>query len=85
MSEIAEFADEVLAQFSSTITDQVFLLIQNDKELMHRYLRLVEESGLDTVNKVIGKKVKSKFNLVNRPEREDSPQSTLIQSHQIFE
>ena len=45
---IKKFADEVLSKFSKEITDQVFLSIQNDRELMHEYLRLVSKEGIDS-------------------------------------
>ena len=85
-SDAATFAEKALAKFSKQITDEVFLLIQNDRELMHEYLRLVEASGLDAVNQSIGRKVKERFglqNVIDDP-REESPRSTLIQSHQRF-
>jgi hypothetical protein len=46
--EITDFVDEVIACKNKTITDEVFLLIQNNKGLMQKYLQLVEEkdSGL---------------------------------------
>ena len=84
VSEVSAFADKVLSRFSDSITDYVFLTIQNDRELMLEYLRLVSDTKLDTVNQQIGKKVKDHFNLKNAPSRQDSPQSTLIKSHQVF-
>ncbi len=67
------------------ITNEIFLTIQNDRELMLEYLRAVEASGLDTVNKTIGKEVKKAYQLTNIDDREDVPSCTLIQSHQKFE
>jgi len=60
-------------------------MIQNDRELMYEYLKLVEAHGLITVNQQIGKALKNRFNLSNDAQREFSPQSTLIQSYQQFE
>ncbi len=82
---IKKFADEVLSKFSKEITDQVFLSIQNDRELMHEYLRLVSKNGIDTVNQQIGKAVKNRYKLSNSDSRQDVPKSTLIKSHQEFE
>lgn len=62
-----------------------FLLIQNNKTLMQRHLRLVEENTLDIVNRQIGKRIKKQYNLSNDINRNDSPKSTLISSHQEFE
>lgn len=84
MSDMSEFLDDVFAQYSDTVTDTVFLLIQNDRELMHRYLRLVSDMTLDTVNQQIGRAVKTRLNLTNAPRRNSDPVSTLIKSHQEF-
>jgi hypothetical protein len=35
---IVDFADEVIRQKNKSITDEIFLLIQNDKDLMQKYL-----------------------------------------------
>lgn len=89
MSKITLFADELLSRYATvtdtlSITDEVFLTIQNDRDLMHQYLRLVEESGLDAVNQQLGKRIKKHFGLTNLA-RCESPKSTLIQSYQQFE
>ena len=80
-----EIAQQAIRKMNKQITNEIFLIIQNDRELMHEYLRVVEESGLDTVNQTIGKEVKSSYQLVNIDDREDNPDCTLIQSHQKFE
>ncbi len=85
MSELNEFSEAVLQQFSKRITDEVFLMIQNDNELMYQYLKLVEEKGLTVVNQQIGKKIKIRFNLTNEITRNEIPKSTLIKTHQEFE
>ena len=85
MSTISDFAEEVMKKYSKKITDEVFQMIQNDKELMYEYLKLVEVNGLTVVNQQIGKKVKSRFNLENELTRNEIPKSTLIKSHQEFE
>lgn len=82
--ELKEFIDLVISKKNETITDEVFLLIQNDHDLMHRYLKLVENEGLTKVNQQIGRAVKAKYNLTNEDSRRDETLSTLIQSHQIF-
>jgi len=82
-----EIADKAISILNKRITNEVFLIIQNDRELMHEYLRAVEgkNEGLDHVNQTIGRAVKKAYNLVNVNEREDNPSCTLIQSHQKFE
>jgi len=80
-----EIAQQAIRKMNKQITNDIFLIIQNDRDLMHAYLRVVEKSGLDTVNQTIGKEVKSSYQLVNIDDREDNPDCTLIQSHQKFE
>jgi hypothetical protein len=75
-----EFAQNVVGRFSEEITDLVFLYIENDKELMHDYLRLVSEKGLDSVNMNLGMKIKEKFNVDNIGRTGDT-KSKLIQSY----
>ncbi|MDR0769315.1 MAG: hypothetical protein LBE71_05375 [Dysgonamonadaceae bacterium] len=82
--ELKDFVDKVISCKNKTITDEVFLLIQNDKHFMQEYLQLIHEKGLDVVNKYIGKKVKQKYKLTDDG-RNKSPKSTLISSHQEFE
>jgi len=84
--EIKDLVDEVIALKNKTITDEVFLLIQNNRDLMQKYLQLVHEKGVITVNQNIGKMVKTKYNLTNDTERNYEPLSTLISnSHQEFQ
>ncbi|GAB4284285.1 MAG: hypothetical protein Kow0029_30830 [Candidatus Rifleibacteriota bacterium] len=85
MGDLEKFSDEVLGRFLAQITDEVFLLIQNDRDLMQKYLKMCDSKGHEVVNRFIGKQVKNRFKLENLPLRNDSPKSTLIQSHQIFE
>ena len=79
-----EIAQEAIRKMNKKITNEVFLMIQNDRKLMYEYLKAVEQSKLDTVNQAIGKEVKISYQLVNINEREDNPDCTLIQSHQKF-
>ena len=80
-----QIADSAIARLNKRITNEVFLTIQNDRELMLSYLRAVEAHGLDKVNQTIGKRVKAAYHLTNVDDREDNPSCTLIQSHQKFE
>jgi hypothetical protein len=80
-----EIATAAIARLNRRITNEVFLTIQNDRELMLHYLRAVEKDGLDTVNQQIGRAVKAAYQLMNANERENNPSCTLIQSHQIFD
>jgi hypothetical protein len=83
--EIKEFVDKVISCKNKSITDEVFLLIQQDRELMKDYLRLVETKGLDVVNRHIGKMVMQKYTLTKADLRNGESESTLISSHQEFE
>lgn len=81
----SEIAQAAISQMNKQITNEVFKVIQNTPELMHDYLRAVEDDGLDTVNKTIGKAVKAAYNLNNINDRAKDKLCTLIQSHQKFE
>lgn len=80
-----KLGEEAIRRMNKKITNEIFLLIQNDRDLMKEYLRAVESNGLDQVNQMIGKEVKIAYGLVNMNDREDNPTCTLIQSHQKFE
>jgi len=76
----AEFATAAIAKFSEKITDEVFLTIESDRELMEKYLRVVSDNGLDSVNQTLGKAVKAAFNLDDAGECK-KPCSNLIGSY----
>ena len=80
-----EIAQEAIGKMNKQITNEIFMIIQNNRELMYEYLRAVEANGLDSVNQMIGKEVKIAYQLTNIDDREDNPSCTLIQSHQKFE
>ena len=83
--EIKEFVDKVIALKNKTITDEVFLLIQKDRDLMKKYLYLVQDNGLQTVNQQIGRMVMAKYGLTPDTGRNYEPESTLISSYTEFE
>jgi hypothetical protein len=84
--DIKDLVDEVIALKNKTITDEVFLLIQNNRDFMQKYLQLVHEKGVKTVNQHIGKMVAAKYNLTSASGRNTEPQSTLLwSSHQEYE
>lgn len=80
-----QVAEEAIRRLNKKITNEIFLIIQNDRDLMQEYLRAVENNKLDIVNQTIGKEVKNAYGLVNINDRENNPSCTLIQSHQKFE
>jgi hypothetical protein len=79
-----KIAEVAIKKMNKKITNEIFLIIQNNRDLMKEYLRAVENSSLDTVNQTIGKEIKKTYGLVNCNNREDNPFCTLIQSHQKF-
>ena len=83
--EPKDIAQKAIEKLNKQITNEVFLIIQNDKNLMHNYLKAIEKKGLDIVNRAIGMEVKKQYKLVNINDREENPSCTLIQSHQKFE
>lgn len=79
---VDHFIDKVINKFADQITDRVFLMIQNDRELMQEYLNLVA-SGTNPhiLNCKLGKQIKAKYNLKNVG-RCKEPKSTLIRSYE---
>lgn len=85
MKNLNDFKKEVVSLFCETLTDKVFLMIQNDRELLHEYLLIVSNSKLAHVNSEIAKEVKKRFGLDNKDEKNREPESFLIQGHEMFE
>ena len=86
MKNLNDFKKEVVDLFCETLTDKVFLMIQNDRELLHDYMLIVSKStSLANVNSEIAKEVKKRFDLENQNNKNKQPESFLIQSHEIFE
>ncbi|MBK7380303.1 MAG: hypothetical protein IPJ03_15170 [Ignavibacteriales bacterium] len=81
--QIKYLSEKAINLFSKRITDEVFLMIENDRELLQEYLRLVSDTKWDTVNQTIGKMVKQRYQLTNA-DRNYKPKSKLIKSHQKF-
>lgn len=78
-----EFTNKVMNRFTEEITDQVFLFIQKDKELLRDYLHLLNESKLNSVNSNIAKAIKSRYNLTNLDSKGE-PKSLLILDYEKF-
>lgn len=85
MTDLKEFKERVIEKFSSTITDNVFLMIQNDKKLMKEYLQLLEKHKLNVLNSSLAKEIKKRYNLENRDLKNKTPKSNLIQTFETFE
>jgi hypothetical protein len=80
---INQFTKKAIDKFTVDITDKMFLLIQNDKELMQDYLNLLSDNKRHVVNSSIAKAIKDKFNLDNIGESQE-PESTLIKTFEQF-
>ncbi|REE78825.1 hypothetical protein BX611_2960 [Lutibacter oceani] len=86
MKDLKDFKEKVIDLFSEKLTDKVFLMIQNDRELMRDYLAIIEKSNsLAYVNSEIAKEVKKRYDLKNLNQRNEEPESLLIQTHEMFE
>ena len=85
MNDLNDFKEKVIDLFSEKLTDKVFLMIQNDRELMREYLSIIEKrNSLAFVNSEIAKEVKKRFDLKNLNQRNEEPESLLIQAHEMF-
>ena len=85
MNKLDEFTSILLEKFASELTDNVFMYLENDKELMHQYLLLISKNDLKYVNSGIAKAIKNKFKLDNKNNKNKLPKSKLIQSFEEFE
>ena len=75
-----DYAEALVKGFIRDITDNVFLSIQNDKELMSEYQTNVNRYGLQDANMAIGEKVKTLLGLENDGVN-DKPKSHLIKKY----
>ena len=78
------FIDDVLDQFDDSITDKIFLMIQNDKKLFHRLLDLIQDRKRHYINGEIAKAIKKRYCLDNKKSGRGKPKSFLIKSFQEF-
>jgi len=49
-----EIAEDAIRRLNKRITNEIFLIIQKDRDLMLQYLRAVESNKLDSGNRAIG-------------------------------
>jgi hypothetical protein len=78
-----EFHKNVMEKFTNSITDKVFLMIQNDHDLMEAYLNLLDGNKRKNINSEIAKAIKDNYGLQNNGECK-KPNSTLIKSYMTF-
>jgi len=74
------YAEKVVKDFITDITDYVFLAIEQNDDLMREYTSNVNSNGLTDVNTSIGKKVKELLNLENDGEVK-ARKSRLIETY----
>ena len=78
---LQQFQQRALTQFTKEITDIFFSYIENDKDLLQDYLRVIgRDSNLDETNMTLGAAVKEWFDLKNGDVNRD-PKSRLIRSY----
>ncbi len=82
--EIKDFTSKLIAAFDKQITDQVFLFIESERELMSNYLNTVANNELNVVNSSIAKAIKKHYELQNLDSKNESPKSKLIESYEEF-
>jgi hypothetical protein len=75
-----DYAEKVVNNFITDITDHVFLSIERDDELLREYTENAGRYVQDEVNKAIGKKVRELLNLQNNGEN-NNPKSRLIKTY----
>jgi hypothetical protein len=82
MSDFDNFFIEVFDNFNQDITDRIFLMIENDPELMAEYSRLTgnDKKDKDNLNTELGKAIRKRYNLENIREN-NNPKSSLIKSY----
>ena len=76
-----EFKDEALTRFTRELSDLFFCYIENDRELMHKYLSVIgPEKEADETNQFLDQAVKEHFGL-NEVGENHQPKSKLITSY----
>jgi hypothetical protein len=84
--KIKDFTDKLLEEFEKEITDQVFIYIESNRELMHDYLLTVtEQTELKVVNSQIAQAIGKRYGLTTNGIKNQNPKSKLIQGYEEFE
>lgn len=83
---LKQFKEKALSRFTKEITDLFFCFIENDRELLQDYLRIIGENDLDTINQNLGRAVMEWFRLENRVKNSKPiinlrPKSKLIKNY----
>lgn len=77
---INEYAEQVVNNFITDITDNVFLFIEQNESLRRDYESKVKLYGKNAVNTAIGKKVKKLLALKNT-DKNKNPKGSSIKSY----
>ncbi len=80
-----QFYDEVIKKFEENPTDALFCYVQCDKELMKKYLDLVDKKGHGQINRMLAQKFAQSRDTKCCGDRSKEPNSSLIQSYSILE
>lgn len=75
---------EVFPKFEKEITDQIFLFIENDKELLNQYHDVLSESEarqLKCVHSNIAQMIADRYGLEKNGVKVNEPKSKLIQTY----
>lgn len=83
--EIKDFTEKVFEKFNKQMTDEIFYFIENDRELLHDYLLLLNKHELNVLNSNIAKRIKEKYSLKSIEVSKEETKSKLIQSYTKFE
>lgn len=75
------FSTHVFEKFEKNITERIFLLIEDDRELQKEYLDLVASKGRATVNRWLGRKIKDHYGLQSQEPIKDTPKAKQIQGY----
>lgn len=79
--KISDFNELVVLRFSQELTDRVFLMIQEDRELMQIYLDAVAKHGKRSVNSNLAKAARKRFHTKLPDPKVAVPRSSLINSY----
>ena len=79
-----QFINDVLSKYDEQLTDSIFCFIQNDRELMKKYLDIVADKGsLQDVNMQIGREIARRYKLKGQT-KNNEPKSVLISSYSLL-
>jgi len=75
---VNEYAEQVVQNFITDITDHLFISIERDDEKMRNYMENVTRFGKKQLNMAIGRKMEVLLELEDIGKNPEPPQSRLI-------